>query len=237
MPIPYSIRIFARIGMIFSWLMMAPAFACAEFFGDLYGGATLSGHAAAHYSQTQPTAAILTRELDLGAGPTLGLRAGYWFARFPWLGMAGDLSYFSRSAEGASITAVPISVLFMLRWPLLTSEEHPTGKLQPYMGLGPSLVAGNSSIDVAAPIKTQDSSYATMGMEAMTGLLWMFHRHIGIFGEYRFTYFSANTFDEECQLPPPQVCRAVPRDAVIVNTTDTNLTTHQILIGLRLSFY
>lgn len=220
---------------IVSLIALPPTVASAEWFGDLYGGVALPGHATADYSEMQPTAVNLTRRLDLGPGPALGLRAGYWFARFPWLGVAGDLSYFSRRAEEASISAVPISLLLMFRLPLLVSEEHPTGKLQPYIGLGPSLVAGNSSIDVAPLTKTQDSSYTTAGMDARAGLLWKFHRHIGVFGEYRFTYFSANTFDEECQLPPPQVCRAVPRDAVTVNTTDTSLTTHQVLIGVRFS--
>jgi opacity protein-like surface antigen len=212
-----------------------PTMTSAEWFGDLYGGAALPGRATAHYSQMQPIAVNVTRQLDLGTGPAIGLRAGYWFARFPWLGVAGDLSYFSRSAEGTSISAVPISLLLMLRLPLLESEEHPTGKLQPYIGFGPSLVAGNSSIDVAPLTKTQDGSYTAVGMDARAGLLWKFHRNIGIFGEYRLTYFSADTFDAECQLPPPQQCRAVPRDDVIVNTTDTSLTTHQILIGLRFS--
>lgn len=234
MPIPYSIQALARAGLLLSWLLLAPALACAEFFADLYAGATLPGHATASYTQAQPTAANLTRELDFGAGPTLGLRAGYWFVRYPWLGMAGDLSYFSRSAEGASISAVPISLLFMLRWPLLASEEHPTGKLQPYIGFGPSLIAGDSSIDVAPLTKTQDGSFTALGADARAGLLWKFHRQIGVFWEYRLTYFSAGTFDEQC-LPPPQPCRAVPHDAITVNTTDTSLTTHQVLIGLRFS--
>jgi opacity protein-like surface antigen len=216
-------------------ITLPPTVASAEWFGDLYAGAALPGRATAHYSQMQPIALNLDRQLDLGTGPAIGLRAGYWFARFPWLGVAGDLSYFSRSTEGASIRAVPISLLLMFRLPLLESEEHPTGKLQPYIGFGPSLVAGDSSVDVAPLTKTQDGSYTTVGMDARAGLLWKFHRHIGIFGEYRFTYFSADTFDAECQRPPPQQCRAAPRDDVIVNTTDTSLTTHQILIGLRFS--
>lgn len=234
MPIPYSIQVLACAVLLLSWLLLAPALACAEFFADLYGGATLSGHAAASHAQTEPIAANLTRQLDFGAGPSFGLRAGYWFARFPWLGVAGDLSHLSRSAEGASISAVPISLLLMLRWPLLVSEEYPTGKLQPYIGFGPSLVAGNSSIDVAPLTKTQDGSFTALGADARAGLLWKFHRHIGVFGEYRFTYFNAGTFDEQCP-PPPQPCRAVPRDAITVNTTDTSLTTQQILIGLRFS--
>src|SRR5262249_59024696 len=164
----------------------------------------------------------------------LGLRVGYWFARLPWLGVAGDLSYLSLSAEGTSISAVPISLLLMLRWPLLMSDEHPTGKLQPYIGFGPSFVAGDSSIDVAPLTKTQDGSYTSLGADARAGLLWKFHRHIGVFGEYRFTYFNANTSDEHCPAPP-QPCRAVPNDSITVNSTDTNLTTQQILIGLRFS--
>ena len=234
MPIPFSIKVLAPTVLLLSWLVMAPALACAEFFGDLYGGATLPGHAAASHTQTQPTAASLTRQVDFGAGPTFGFRAGYWFARFQWLGVAGDLSYFSRSAEGASISAVPISLLLMLRWPLLANEEQPTGKLQPYIGFGPSLVAGYSSIAVSPLTKTQDGSFTTLGADARAGLLWKFHKYIGVFGEYRFTYFSAGTFDEQC-LSPPQPCRAVPRDAITVNTTDTSLTNQQILIGLRFS--
>ncbi|MGH7216034.1 MAG: outer membrane beta-barrel protein [Nitrospiraceae bacterium] len=183
----------------------------------------------------RPTAVNLTRQLDLGPGPSLGLRAGYWFARLPWLGIARDLSYFSHSAEGASISAVPISLLFMFRWPLLVSEEHPTGKFQPYIGFGPSLVAGDSSIDATPLTKTQDGSYTALGADARAGLLWKFHKHIGVFGEYRFTYFSADAFDERCP-SPPQPCRAVPHDAITVNTTETSLTNQQILMGLRFSF-
>ncbi len=235
MPIPYSVQVLARAGLLLSWLLMAPALACAEFFADLYAGATLPGHAEAIHTQTQPTAANLTRQLDFGTGPTLGFRAGYWFARYPWLGMAGDLSYFSRSAEGASISAVPISLLVMLRWPLLVNDEHPTGKLQPYIGFGPSFVAGDSSIDVTPLPKTQDGSYTALGADARAGLLWKFHKHIGVFGEYRFIYFSADAFDEQCP-PPPQPCRAVPHDAITVNTTDISLTNQQILMGLRFSF-
>ena len=234
MPIPYSIQVLACTILLLSWLLLAPVLACAEFFADLYGGATLPGHAETSHTQTEPTAANLTRQLDFGAGPALGLRGGYWFAGHPWLGVAGDLSYLSLSAEGTSISAVPISLLLMLRWPLLASAEHPTGKLQPYIGFGPSFVAGNSSIDVAPLTKTQDGSFSALGADARAGLLWNFHRHIGVFGEYRFTYFNAGTSDEQCP-PPPQPCRAVPPDAIAVHTTDTSLTTHQVLIGLRFS--
>ena len=125
MSIRYSIQVLACPIMIVLWVLLPPPRAGAEFFADLYGGATLPGHATASHTQTEPTAADLTWQVDFGAGPSLGLRAGYWFARFPWLGMAGDVSYFSLSAEGARISAVPISLLLMLRLPLLVSEEHP----------------------------------------------------------------------------------------------------------------
>jgi hypothetical protein len=95
------------------------------------------------------------------------------------------------------------SLLLMPRWPLLTSEEHPTGKLQPYIGFGPSLVVGNSSKDLAPLMKTQDGTFTTLGADARAGLLWEGQRHRGVPGEYRFTYFRAGTFDERC-LPPPQ---------------------------------
>ena len=194
MPIPYSIQVLARTVLLLSWLLLDPSLACAEFFADLYAGTTLPGHAETSHTQMQPTAANLTRQVDFGAGPALGLRVGYWLARFPWLGMAGDLSYFSRSAEGARISAVPISLLVMLRWPLLVSEEHPTGKLQPYIGFGPSFVAGDSSIDVSPLTNTQDGSYTALGADARAGLLWKFHKHIGVFGEYRFIYFECRRF-------------------------------------------
>jgi hypothetical protein len=83
----------------------------------------------------------MTRQLDFGAGPTLGFQAGSCFARFPWLGVAEDLSYFP-VARREPASAQRLSLLLMLCWSLLASEEHPTGKLQPYIGFGPNLASG-----------------------------------------------------------------------------------------------
>ena len=122
----------------------------------------------------------------------------------------------------------------MLRLPMLTSEQFPNGQLQPYVGAGPTYVAGESSIDVSPLTKTQDSQINMVGLDTRAGVLWSFHKHLSVFTEYRFTYFEVQTADRRCP-PPPQPCRAVPNDEITLRETHANIGTHHVVVGLRLT--
>ena len=95
------------------------------------------------------------------------MRGGYWFDSVSWVGVAGDVSFFEAEAHHVRFRIVPVSLLVMLRVPLLVTDEIPGGRLQP------NKVAVRS---------------VEAGFDAHLGLLWQFHRHFGVFAEYRFTH-------------------------------------------------
>ena len=95
------------------------------------------------------------------------MRGGYWFDSVSWVGVAGDVSFFEAEAHHVRFRIVPVSLLVMLRVPLLVTDEIPGGRLQPKKVAVRSVEAG---------------------FDAHLGLLWQFHRHFGVFAEYRFTH-------------------------------------------------
>src|SRR5262249_16954686 len=107
------------------------------------------------------------KDVDLDPGFTVGLRLAYWFESLPFLGRAfagflfplpvppqtvpttvnvsGKLFAKPISSSNSGQARLPsfelpsagFSPQVMLRWPLLTSNDLPKGRLQPYIGLGP----------------------------------------------------------------------------------------------------
>ena len=209
-----------------------PSNAEAGIFVDLYGGAALPEQEIVTHHQIQPVEGALSRSLDFWTGHELGARIGYWFKTYPWLGVVTDVSYFKRQTTGANITVGPLSALLLFRWPMLVSEEFPNGRLYPYVGGGPSLVIGKSSIDMHPLAKTQDANITDLGADARAGVVWKFHKYVGLFSEYRFTYVSYTTADLVCP-PSPQDCGFVQEKRMTLRKTDTELMTHHVLVGIR----
>ena len=58
----------------------------------------------------------------------------------------------------------------MLRLPLLTNEEFPTGRLQPYITLGPGVYFSHFDTDPAAPLGKYDTN---AGVKVGVGSTWM----------------------------------------------------------------
>lgn len=160
-----------------------PGLARAETFIDLYGGGAFPMDT--DTTITGPNYGII------GQSPykesfVVGGRVGYYFDRgVPWLGLALDVSYFEADIDlpnGAKNDVVPVSLLLMLRAPLLYNPEFPRGRLQPYVGIGPSFVYSKSKAGASS-----DTSF-DVGFDMHLGVAWMLTRNIGLFGEYRFSY-------------------------------------------------
>jgi len=161
----------------------APALARAETFLELYGGGafpldsdtTISG-----------PGFVLIGESSYKESFVVGGRGGYYFeGGVPWLGLALDVSYFKADIDlpsGAENEVVPVSLLLMLRAPLVQSPAFPRGRLQPYVGIGPSFVYSKSKDGTAS-----DTSF-DLGFDFRMGLAWMLTKNVGLFGEYRFSY-------------------------------------------------
>lgn len=160
-----------------------PGLARAETFLDLYGGGA--------FPMDTDTTITGTNFIIIGQSPykdsfVFGGRVGYYFDRgVPWLGLALDVSYFKADIDlpnGAKNEVVPVSLLLMMRAPLVHSPEFPRGRLQPYVGIGPSFVYSKSKAGASS-----DTSF-DVGFDFHLGLAWMLTRNIGVFGEYRFSY-------------------------------------------------
>ncbi len=159
-----------------------PASVRAETFLEIYGGGA--------FPADTDTTISGPGFVSVGESPykdsfVVGGRAGHYFEGLPWLGIALDVSYFKADIDvpdGAQNDVVPISVLLMLRAPLLRTPSFPYGRLQPYLGIGPSLVYSRSEAGSA-----RDTSFDP-GFDFRLGLTWMLTRTVGLFGEYRFSY-------------------------------------------------
>ncbi len=79
----------------------------------------------------------------------------------------------------------------MLRYPLWRDENFPKGRLQPYFLVGP-LMGITKADDTSnfGPPHNQSHLASSAGFNVGVGLLWQFHRHLGLFGEYRYVQFS-----------------------------------------------
>jgi hypothetical protein len=146
---------------------------------------------------------------------TYGVRAGYWFGK--WAGLALDVFTFEPNLDAqdftqdADVRVTPISLLLMLRWPLLASEKYPLGRLHPYIGGGPSLFLTKFDGDVnlavldfpitevedppdtftfhanIEPAGEFSSKNVDPGLELLVGLDFQILPFVGVFGEYRYT--------------------------------------------------
>lgn len=85
---------------------------------------------------------------------------------------------------------IPISGLVLLRVPLLADPEVPTGRLQPYVGGGPSLVATRVKLDAPVLGERFSDTVAELGADLRAGLTFMLTRNVGVFAEGRYLFFT-----------------------------------------------
>jgi hypothetical protein len=121
-----------------------------EVFSDFYvGGAVTTDSPYKVDGVTQEPGVLCGAKCGTAKSPVGGLRIGYFFERFPWLGVAGDISYFIQAwgiQSAYEIKSIPISALVMFRLPLLKTPEHPNGRAQPYLAIGPSLFISTAEL-------------------------------------------------------------------------------------------
>ena len=214
-------------------LASAPTLASAEWFVDFYAGAASTADADVSASDRFCSgffcspASTASREVQFDSSFTVGGRVGHWFEPIPWLGVAFDVSYFQANGEDVEITVVPLSLLLMLRWPLLATPDFPRGRLQPYIGIGPGAFITDVSVDFRPTLPNALSiTDVEAGFDARAGLAWQFHRRFAVFGEYRFTYVDAEVTEG-----PPELFGSGSESRV-----QTTLETHHFLVGVSVRF-
>jgi Outer membrane protein beta-barrel domain len=219
--------------LVLCLLFLIPTLARAEWFLDVYGGeastqdARITAEITSYGILMATTTKSHTEKAGFDASLTMGGRLGYWFEKLPWLGFSLDLSYFKAEGEKAEFDVVPLSLLFMLRYPLFKSENFPKGKLQPYAGVGLAYFFTDSRVNFRPALQDSVSgSSDEIGFDVRAGLSWQFHKHWAIFGEYRYTDVKLD-FTQEDFLP-------------IFSGTDesmkTRLKTNHFLMGISYRF-
>jgi opacity protein-like surface antigen len=232
------------VAAVASLTSVAPP-AAAEWYGDLYAGI---GFTQSHNVFEQPDNGVqivshtfLDVQVDNTA--TYGGRTGYWSESLPWLGIGLDVFHFEPNMPqqlrtfavvniavpftfqevDVSVTAVAFDLL-RLRYPLFTSPEFPKGRLQPYFAGGPAIFITTVTDTSHFTPNGQSDTKTPLGAKLSAGLTWHITPLIGIFGEYRFTYFNVTP-----------VFISTAQGALAVPQTST-FYTHHLLAGVSLAF-
>jgi opacity protein-like surface antigen len=156
--------------------------AFAEPFIDLYiGGAETRGSDV----KVETSGFTLTGPMDWGASFTAGGRAGYWFGTPGWLGVSLDVSYLKPASD---TFVVPVSLLLMLRAPLMRSDAFPHGRLQPYIGAGPGAFISRVGGGLVPGGDGSAAGLVDVGADARAGIAYHITTHVVAFVEYRYTH-------------------------------------------------
>jgi hypothetical protein len=166
--------------------------ASAEWFLDVYGGVSMTADSDVTIRSGQTFDDTVSFDTE-GMG---GGRLGYWLQGLPWLGVAGDVSYFAPAGEGSTIETrlevIPLSPLVMFRLPLLDSPEFPNGRLQPYLAAGPGFFLTSVKVDVPGLGEESTDWQFEVGADVRAGITFMITPAFGTFVEGRYTVFSTN---------------------------------------------
>src|SRR5262245_31286556 len=156
--------------------------AAAEWFLDAYGGVSITDDADVEVRGRDTKASVEFDKEGMGGG-----RLGFYLPGLRWLGFAVDVSYFAPSGQGSTVETrlevVPISALVMFRLPLFDSPQFPNGRLQPYIGGGPSLFLTSVKVDVAGQREGNTDWQAEFGGDARAGIAFMITPGFGTFLE------------------------------------------------------
>jgi opacity protein-like surface antigen len=190
-------------------LLLVASGAQAEPVAALYLGYAGTGDNE-YYADGEPLPPAITclSSCSDASSPVGGVRIGYWFERFPWVGAVTDFSTFITGWGVQSpfeIESYPLSFMAMARGRLIKQDGYPNGRVQPYVALGPSIYISTATVGsgyaaLGTSSRASDTSVA-IGADARVGVEILTTHWFGILLEYRYTYSNPtwNVEDTEFQ--------------------------------------
>jgi hypothetical protein len=150
--------------------------------------------------------------------PYYGVRAGYFFERYSWLGVGVEFFHMKITAETSDVRPVEgtrngaalsggtkvnsivqrfavthgvnyLTLDALFRYPLLQSPERfPKGRLQLYTGVGLGPVIGHPETRVENVRSEPGYELAGLGVQGFVGARFLILKNLGVFTEYKFSH-------------------------------------------------
>ena len=196
--------------LVVAAILGAAAPARAEWFAGLYLGWANTSKTELTFTTRSPRT---FEDVEFDNSVVGGARAGYWFGpqTFEGLGEIGrnvgvdlDLSYFNpripsqfvdtnigRGRLGfMDIDVVTITPSLLLRYPLMVDKEFPAGRLQPYVGIGPTIYVASTTDSGTFGGRGDEETDTGLGVSFRPGIAWHVTESVALFAEYRLIHFS-----------------------------------------------
>lgn len=222
-------------------LILSVQSSSAEWFGDVYVGATLTNKDDIKVRSEGPGHATY-RDVEFDTGLAYGGRFGRYFDAVPFLGLGVDYFNFMPNISAQDvrvdgcplsscvtntkisfgsydISAIALSLDVFLRLPLFRSETAPGGRVQPYLLAGAPLFITSFTPRNSNLFRNADGDTdLSFGYKGGAGVAVYVFRNLMVFGEYRYTHV-----EHEFQIRDINANKATLR---------TELNSHTGLIGL-----
>lgn len=201
--------------------MVPPA--SAEFFIDAYTGRSFTNDADVKIKQSGLGNDFTVNELSFddesfGDWPYYGIRAGYFFEKYPWFGTAIEFFHFKIVGEtdetkrftgtrgGAPINAQTrvdsvvqqfeithgvnyVTLDALFRYSLFKDPDRfPHGRVQLYGGFGAGPVITHAENTVEGLKNDGGYEVGGAGVQAFVGVRTLLFKHFGVFAEYKFSH-------------------------------------------------
>lgn len=219
------------VAVVLSLLVLSVIPAFAEGFIDFYAGPSFTENTTVTISSN---VASVSKNVGFERDSTFGVRGGYWFTRQRWLGVGGDFSSMHAQGDTAKFDLAPLTPMALFRLPLLCDENIPQGKLQPYIGIGPSIsLYTYASADNGPPTKKINSWGINAGFQVPAGVALQLTKNVAVFSEYRYAYYRVNVLQDTTTY---LFNTAIGNSDNVARKVTASLNMHNVLFGVSFRF-
>jgi opacity protein-like surface antigen len=168
-----------------------------EFYvGGFIGGSIPSGMDWEFQNVTPGGGNVTASDVSPSAGVVGGAKFGYFFQSCPYLGVEAESNFTRNNLRGQSVSLSPSvrgfsqgqvipnflsqwtsSLHLMGRYGFLPDQEVPFGRLQPYVGVGPGILA----------TITHNGYSVNPSLEVEAGIRYMMLKNVSAFVEYKYS--------------------------------------------------
>lgn len=245
---------FPSLPLVARLLFLVAPMAPAEFYVSGYGGGSITQDSDVkdrdHMMAGFPAFSLRFRDVSFDTWVMGGGEVGCWLGPVPNLGIEAAVCHFSPDMDRQTVTVAqnlfggPIRpgtqatlgaggfdrASSGVTWPgfhmvgrlrFLQDAAFPDGRLQPYAGVGPGIFFSNVRLE---PFTNRSESETDVGVQALGGIKYFFHRNVSAFAEYKLSHFGLD------------VNFATPGIGGGNTRLSTDVTTHHVSGGIAVHF-